>query len=73
MFLASFDLLVAVNPLAERVGVVRCLDASGIDDAYARAFFAADHLSGKGVERGHNVVEYSIKFPLAEIIVDCLP
>ena len=73
VFLAPFDLLVPVCPFAGRVGVMRGLDAAGVDDPQTGAVLAARGLAGKGVQGVHNVLDHTLELPLAEVIVHGLP
>lgn len=73
MFLASFDLLVPVCPLAGRVGVMRGLDAAGVDYPQAGALLAAGGLAGERVQGVYHVLDHTIELPLAEVIVHGRP
>lgn len=73
MFLASFDLLVPVCPLAGRIGVVRGLDAAGVDYPQTGTLLAACRLAGEHVQGVHNVLDHALELPLAEVIVHGLP
>ena len=73
VFLAPLDPLVPVNPLAARSRVMRSLHASGVDDPHAGASLPARNLAGKGMQRCHYIFYDPFKFPLAEVVVHCLP
>lgn len=72
VLLPALHLLVPVYPLAGRVGVVRGLDAPGVDDPQARALIAAGGLAGEGMEGLHYVLDRTLELPLAEVIVHSL-
>ena len=73
VLLPASHLLVSVCPLAGRVGVVRGLDAPGVNDSKAGALIAARRLTGDGVQGVHYVLDHTLELPLAEVIVHGLP
>ena len=69
MFLAPFDLLVAVDPTVG-ANMVGGLDASGINDAEAGCFLPPHQFPDHPMERVHQFLEHAFQLPLVEVVED---
>lgn len=69
MFLAPFDLLVAVNaPVGGNV--VGGFDASGIDDTKAGSIFTSHHLADDDMQCVDLLLKYALQLPFVEVVED---
>lgn len=68
LFLSPFDFLFFIC-----INVMGCLDASGIYNSESGTFLLTDRFPCHAVENIEKLFQHTFEFPLAEIVVNCLP
>ncbi len=71
VFLAHFDLLVAINATVAST-VVGGFDASGINYSYIGSIFLTHQAANDNMQSVNQLLKYALQLPFVEVVEDCV-